>query len=179
MHVLNGLGQLVLGGLHERRVESTTHIEHQGALCTGGLHLLAGLVDTIDRARDDQLARAVVVGGDDHLAALRHLFANFLHLGVLQADDGGHGARILLASLLHGIGTGGHQLQTVLESQGTRDDEGRELTEGVAGHHALLEVLVEAGGSDHAVEEDGGLRHLGLLQLLVGASEHDGSDIET
>ena len=31
VHVLNGLGQLVLGGLHERRVESTTHIEHQGA----------------------------------------------------------------------------------------------------------------------------------------------------
>ena len=84
--------QLVLGGLHQWRVESTTHLQRQGTLGTSGLQLLASLVDGVDVTRDNQLTRVVVVGSyANALAHLADLSANLLDLLVGQTDDGSHG----------------------------------------------------------------------------------------
>lgn len=55
LSLLDGSLELVLGGLHQRRVERTAHLQRQGTLGTGGLQLLTSLVDGVDVARDNQL----------------------------------------------------------------------------------------------------------------------------
>ena len=50
LRLLDGSLEFVLGGLHQRRMEGTTHLQRQGALGTGSLQLLAGLIDGIDIA---------------------------------------------------------------------------------------------------------------------------------
>ena len=48
----------------------------------------------------------------------------------------------------------------------------------MASDHIGLELVAEAERTDDGVEEDGGLRDLGLLQLLVRPVEHDVRDAE-
>ena len=43
LRLLDGSLKLVLGRLHQRRVERATHLQHQCTLSTSGLQLLAGL----------------------------------------------------------------------------------------------------------------------------------------
>ena len=121
----NGCCQFLFGWLHQRRVERTAHLQRQGTLGTGGLQLLTSLADGIDVARDDQLAGVVLVGRHaDALAHLAHLSADLLDLLVGQTDDGSHRRGLSLAGLLHGHGTGVHQLQTVLERQRAGSHQG-------------------------------------------------------
>ena len=173
---LNGSSQFGTGGFHQRAVESATHLQGQGTLGTGSLHQFAGFVDAFDRAGDDNLARAVVVGSHADFTFITHLFANLFHLLVRQGDDGGHCGRMGLASLLHGHGTGIDQLQTVFEGQCAGHHEGGELAEGVSGGHLGLAAVAHAEGRDNRVQEDGGLCHLGLAQVLVRAAEHQVRD---
>ena len=91
LSLLNGGLQFVLGRLHQRRVEGTTHLQRHGTLGTGSLQLLASLVDGIDIARDNQLTWVVVVGRNHHaLAQLADFGANLFDLLVWQTDDGSH-----------------------------------------------------------------------------------------
>ena len=96
---------------------------------------------------------------------------------VFQAEDGGHRTGLCLAGGLHGHGTLRDELQAVFEREGTGHDQGRELTQrvscGSVGFHA------ERLGHDYRVKEYGGLRHFGLLELVVRAGEHDVRDTET
>ena len=127
--LLYGGLKFVLGGLHQRRVESTTNLQGQSALGTGFLQFLTGGIDGIYIARDNQLARTVVVGSNHYITIGRHFSADFLNLLIGQTDDGSHSTRVSLASLLHGIGAGSHQLQTILKAERTYCYKSRELTE--------------------------------------------------
>ena len=49
----------------------------------------------------------------------------------------------------------------------------------MACHHIGLELFAQTEGTDNAVEEDGGLRHLRLLQFLVSAFKHNVRDAKT
>ncbi len=49
----------------------------------------------------------------------------------------------------------------------------------MAGHHVGLELVAKALGEKHAVQEDGGLCHLGLLEVFLSAFEHEVCDTET
>ena len=62
LRILNGSLLLVLGRLHQRRVESTTHLQRQRTLGTGSLQLLASLVHSVNVTADNQLTRIIVVG---------------------------------------------------------------------------------------------------------------------
>ena len=147
--------------------------------CTafGLLHFLAGLVDTLDGAADDELSRTVVVGRDNHLA--RNGGADILDRLVVELEHGSHGGGMSLAAFLHGVGTGDDQTEAILETHGLGGDEGRELAQRVTADHVGTKGVAHISGQDGAVQEDGRLGHLGLLEVFGGAGKHQVSDTET
>ena len=176
---LNGGFELVLGVLHQGRMEGAAHGQHDGPLGTGFLNHLAGALHGLAVAGDDQLTGIVVVGGNhDALALLRDGGAMLLHLFVGHTDDGGHRTGIGLTALLHGHSAGAHQLETVGKRQGAGSRQSGEFTQRVTAHHVGLELVAQTHGLDHAVEEDGRLRHLRLAQILGRAFEHQIGDAE-
>lgn len=48
----------------------------------------------------------------------------------------------------------------------------------MTGYHVGTECVAEGLGQNHGVQEYGGLCHLGLLQVLVGAGKHEIGDTE-
>ena len=83
--------ELILCRLHQRRVESATHLQYEGTLGTCSLELLASLLDSLNISRDNELSRTVIVGRNDHaLTQLADLSTNLLYLLVGQSDDSSH-----------------------------------------------------------------------------------------
>ncbi len=83
--------ELILGWLHEWRVECATYLEHKCTLSTSSLQALASLFDSLYVTTDNQLTWAVIVGRYYHtLAQLANLGTNLLYLLVGQSDDGCH-----------------------------------------------------------------------------------------
>ena len=160
-------------------MERAAHGQHKGTLRAGLFQLGAGCVDGFFRTGDDELARAVVVGGNHHARLFAHGSADFFNLLVGQSDNGRHAAGVLLAGLLHGERTLRHEAQTVFKTQAASGGERRELAERMTCHHVGLESVAEAECAHHAVQEHSGLRHLRLFQFLVSALEHDVRDAET
>ena len=152
------------------------HLQWQGALGASLFELGARGLNGLKLTRDDHLARAVVVGGDTHTGDGG---ANLLDLFVGHADDGGHRAGSGLASLLHSQGARLDQLQTLLKRQGTSGNKCAELAQRVAGNHIGLEFVAHGQRQDYTVQEHCRLRHLGLLQVVLGAFKHQVGDAET
>ena len=48
----------------------------------------------------------------------------------------------------------------------------------MTGNHIGLELVADDFGKDHRVEEDSGLGHFGLLEVFLGAVEHQVRDAE-
>ena len=154
-------------------MECPAYGQAQGAACSGGLGLLAGSLYGLYGSRNDQLARAVVVGGyDDSVDRCANLFDH----AVLQAENSGHRARLGLAGCLHGHCTLRNELQTVLERKGSGNDKRREFAERVSG--CCVGLYAQRLGHDDRVEEYGRLGDFGLLELLVRTGEHDVGDTE-
>lgn len=181
----NSLGEFLLGRHHKGRMEGSADGKHESALGTGFFESLTGCVNGILMARNNKLAGAVVVGGDDNgiRGAYFGTYSLYLfrgkHFG--ESDDGSHGSWLRLAGFLHGGGTLGHKAQTVLEGETAGHDEGGELTERVASHHRGLHGILtpaKTEGGDDAVEEHCGLGDGGLAKLLVSAVEHNVGNIE-
>ena len=105
-------------------MERSAHRQAQRTARSGGLGFLAGGVYGLHGSRDHQLARAVVVGGDDHAVDRR---ADLLHDLVFQTENGGHRSGLRFAGGLHGHGALRNELQTVLERERSGDHEGREF----------------------------------------------------
>ena len=164
---LNGLGQFRAGRFHERGVERAAHRELDGALCTGGLELLAGGVDGLFLSGDDHLAGGVVVGGNHAGDA----GADLLNDIVPEFDDGGHGAGHFLAALLHFAGADGYQAQAVFPVHGSGGHQGAEFAQGVTGYHVRLLFLLH--GEQDAVQENGRLGNLGCPEVFFRTLEHD------
>ncbi len=171
---LDGLSEFGARGFHERGVECAADGELYGALGTFLGEDLASFVDALDGAGDDELAWAVVVGGHDAVDGC----ANALDGSVIETYDGSHGGRRSLASFLHCHGALGDEFETVGEGHCASCYESGELAEGVACDHIGFEGVAENLSEDYGVEEDGRLCDLGLAELLVGAGEHDISDLE-
>ena len=160
-------------------MERAAHGQHKGTFRAGLFQLGAGCVDGIFCTGDNELARAVVVGGNHHARLFAHGSADFFNLLVGQGYYGSHAAGVLLAGLLHGERTLRHKAQAVLETQAAGGGECGEFAERMTCHHVGLESVAEAECAHHAVQEHSGLRHLRLLQFLVRALEHDVRDAET
>ena len=78
---------------------------------------------------------------------------------------------------LHGHGALRNELQTVLERERSGDDQRREFAQRVS--CSRIGFYAERLGHDYRVKEYGGLRHFGLLELVVRAGEHDVRNTET
>ena len=78
--LLDGCLELILGRLHQRRVERATNLQRNGTLSTSSLQLLASLVDSLYVARDNQLTRVVVVSTNNNVALAVDASANLLNL---------------------------------------------------------------------------------------------------
>ena len=165
--------QFLPGGLHQRRVERTADGKPECAACSRGFEPFAGGIDRLRSARDDQLAGAVVVGCDYNAV---NGVAGLFDRAVLESEDGGHRPGLRLACLLHRCRTFGDQTQTVLEREGSRDHEGREFAQRVSGRRIGPDA--ERLGQNDRMKEYGGLRHAGLLELLVRSGEHDVGNAE-
>ena len=170
---LDGGFELHAGGFHQRRVERTADVQLQRAFRTGFGQFGAGGVDGLVAAGDHQLAGAVVVGRDDHTG---NRGANLFYDVVGQADDGGHRRRVLFAGLLHGHCAFRYEGQAVFEAEGAGGYQCAEFAQRVAGDHFGGEFRAERFGEDHRMQENSGLRNLGLFELFVGSGEHDVGD---
>ena len=73
-------------------------------------------------AGDDDLAGGVVVGDPDVLVGAA---AGDLDLLVVEAEHGGHGARLGQAGVVHRLGPFGHEAHAVVEAEGARWRSGR------------------------------------------------------
>ena len=129
-------------------------------------------------SRDDQLARAVIVGGNHQTVIGANLAAHLFNDLVGKSDDGCHRAGCSLAALLHSHSTSMNQTQAVLEGQRSGSHECRQLAQRVTSHHSGLEVVAHADSCYHAMQEHGRLCHLRLLQLFCRTIEHDVGDSE-
>ena len=125
-----GLAQVGACPLHERRVERTGDLDRHDALGAEALGQFAGLGDRFDRAGDHDLTRCVVVGDPD-VAFGTH--AGRLCVVVGDAEQGGHRPGCLLTGACHRLAVGDHELDPVIEAQGTAGDERGVLAQAVAG----------------------------------------------
>src|SRR5205814_5361549 len=102
---------------------------------------------------------------------------------IIQADDRGHTAGVLLAGFLHQAPTLAHQLKRVLEVQHASRDQRGELAQAVAGHQrwrpevaerpqSLLERL-KAGDTNR---QNSRLSVDRIVQLLLWAFEAEGRE---
>ena len=157
-------------------MESTTHLEGQCAACASLLEFLTGSLDSGNLTRDDHLTGTVIVGGDTDAVDGG---TDFLHLSVVQADDGSHRRGSSLTSLLHGQGTSLDQFQTLLKGQCASGNECRELAQRVTGNHIGIELVTHRERENHRVQEYSGLSDLGLLQVILGAFKHEVGDAES
>ena len=171
--LLNGSLKLILGGLHQRRMERTANFQRQCTLGTGCFQFLASLTDGIDITRNHQLTGVIIVGRNHDVALTVHLCTDLFHLLVGQTDDGCHRGRSGLTGFLHCHGSSIDELQSVLKAQRAGSHQCRELTERVSGCHVRLEGVAHAECADDAMEEHSGLRHFCLAQILVGTFKHN------
>ena len=116
------------GPLDERRVERARDAKPNRAARALELGLAAALVDRERLARDDDLARAVVVRGPD----IVDLVAERLDHAVGKAEDRRHRARVLLRRLGHRQPALAHQRDRVGDRQGAGRAERGELADRVA-----------------------------------------------
>ena len=151
-------------------MESTTHLERQGALHAAFLEHCAGSGHGFGFTRDHDLRRAVVVRGHHGAGGLAAHFLDQCGLG-RAADDSGHRTGDGLTAALHGVGTDGNQTDALLEGEGAGSYEGGEFAERVAGDHVGMDIGCQ--GEGHGMQEDGGLRHFRGLEVFVAAAEHD------
>ena len=131
-------------------------------------------------ARDDHLPRRVEIDGRHLFQAIgvRHgpgLVAGSLHVGVGQAQNGGHAAGTDRNGLLHGLGTQAHQTDGRIDVERTGSDQGGVLAQAVPSHEGRLGAAFRTPGSQagHAGQQHGGLCPGSQGQFLGGAFGDD------
>jgi hypothetical protein len=101
-------------------------------------------------------------------------------LGVVVADaqQGGHGARGILAGPGHGLAPSLDELEPVLEGQGARGHQGGVLAQTVPGTGGRGEAdALDRIEDDQAEDQRGHLRVLGPRELLNGRMEEEMSQV--
>ena len=173
---LDSIGEHGVSRLHERRVESATHLENESAASAGFFHLLASSLNTGNGTGNYHLSGAVVVGRSNDVVDSSADFLNFL---VGQSEDSRHSRRSFLTSTLHSHCTSGYELQTLLEGENTGSDKSRKFAERVTGNHVGLEIFAHSFCQNHRVQENSRLSNFGLFQFILGTGKHDVGDAET
>ena len=149
--------------VHQRGMERSGHLKANrlGAASPGQL---LGAFDGGDAPRQNRLLGPVLVGDGQDIAAAGHL-AHVPSLLQGHPDQGGHGAEILLGRLLHGTGSDGQGLQSVLEVHDPSGHQGGVLAERVARRRVAGDSL---GPQDRergqVTGEDGRLHDVGPSQ---------------
>ena len=134
-----------------------------------------GRLDAVGRAGDHDLARCVVVGDPDVLVGPA---AGHVDLVVVEAEDGGHRARLGRAGIVHGVGALDDEADAVVEAQRAGGGEGGVLAEAVAGAEAGLDAEALDGVEDHqAGDERGQLGVAGVAQLVGVGVEQEAGDV--
>ncbi len=138
-----------------------------------------GAFDTGFRAGDDDLPRRVDVGDGEDLA-LRRFFTDDPGLVGGRADERGHGPRADRDGLLHELPALAHDDRGIGRGKPADTDDGPVLAEGVAGHEIAADCaeVFQHGVNGGGDGQDGGLRVLGQLELVLGTFEAELGDRE-
>ena len=136
-----------------------------------GVH--AGGGDAFGRAGDHDLAGSVEVGDPDVAVGPA---AGDLDLVVVEAEHRGHGARVVVAGVVHRVGALADEAHAVVEAERAGGGECGVLAEAVAGAEARLDAeALDGVEHDQARHEGGELGVAGVLQLVgVGVEEQAG-----
>ena len=100
LDLVDCLAKPIAGGCHERRVEGAADRDPHRAFGTEFLGGGTRPVEIVGRSGDHDLTGGVVVGDP---GAARRLLAGDIDLIVVEAEDGGHGAVLLIGGGLHGV----------------------------------------------------------------------------
>ena len=123
--------------LHQRRVRRDADAQGHNRPCAGFADQLDGPVERGKFARDDELlGRIGVRHADDAAGFAGRLLASLLEALPLEANDGRHAARSVIALLLHQPSALADEPQRVAELQRAGRDQRRVLAQAVAGHEA-------------------------------------------
>ncbi len=140
-----------LRGLHQGAMEGRAYGKHDGAFCAAGLGQRGGLFDRGQCAGDDRLAGRVEICGRDGQAGLfGGLPADFVHLGGVEREDGGHGALTGGNGQLHGAAARLDGAHGVGKAEGSGGHVGAPLAEGVTGGQGRFNAMLgqHAPGGD-------------------------------
>ena len=167
--------QAVAGRRHERRVEGARDLQRHDLLGAQLLGVGGGRGDAVRRAGDDDLAGGVVVG-DPHVGV--GAAAGDVDLVVVEAEHGGHRARLGEPGLVHGVGPGDDEADAVVEAERAGGRQRGVLAEAVPGAEARLDAEALDGVEDHqAGDERGQLGVAGVPQLVGVGVEEQGGDV--
>ena len=100
LDLVDCLAKPIASGCHERRVEGAADRDSHRALGAEFLGGGTGPVEVVGRSGDHDLAGCVVVGDP---GVTRRLLAGDIDLVVVEPEDGGHGAVLLVGGGLHGV----------------------------------------------------------------------------
>ena len=171
------------GLLHERRVRRDADRQDQRAL---GAELLGDVRGRLDRgtlARHHDLAgRVAVRDGED--AVLRGAAGQLRQLGVVEAEDRGHGPVAARAARLHQAAALTDQSDAVGQREGARGDHRRVLAHRVAGvearvrdrHASRVGALMGGGQVRDRRRKERRLRVLRAVQRVLRALEGETRD---
>ena len=160
-------------------MERRRYRQRQRAAHAAFLRDIDRALDGALRAGDDDLSRRVDVGDGDDLA-LRRFFADRAHFFDGRPDQRGHAAGADRHGFLHEASARAHDRRRLGGREAADADDGAVLAEGVAGHEIAPRgaVLLEHGVKRGRDREDGRLRVLGELELILGTLEAERGDGE-
>ena len=175
LRVGDRLAQPVARRRHERRVERPGHRERHHLLRAELLGVRSGGRDSLGRPGDHDLAGSVEVG-DPHVAV--GAAAGDLDLVVVEAEDRGHRAGLILPGVVHGLGALGDEAHALVEARRAGGDERGVLAEAVAGaEHRVEAEALDRVEHHQARHERGELGVAGVLQLVGVGVEQQSRDV--
>ena len=175
LDLVDCLAKTIASGCHERRVEGTADRDSHRAFGAEFLGGGTGPVEVVRRSGDHDLAGGVVVG-DPGVA--RRLLAGDIDLVVVEAEDGGHGAVLLIGGRLHGVAAFVDELGGVGEVKHACRAQGAVLAERVAGMCGCFCAGAADGVEhDHRGHEGRQLRIAGHRQFVGIGVEQEVGDV--
>mmetsp|Transcript_99274 Transcript_99274/g.269798 ORF Transcript_99274/g.269798 Transcript_99274/m.269798 type:complete len:511 (+) Transcript_99274:51-1583(+) len=184
--LVQGLPELLLRRLHQRRVEAARGLENFCLQYASRHGLLLQHLYGLPRAGAREALREELVGDHAHAAwplRCRRLLAQLRDDVLVEASHRDHALRAERRSLLHRLAAQLHQPQAVLEAEDAGRAQRGVLAQRQAGRHAegpghLWPVQLQLLEPSHAGDEHCRLAVAGLLELRVGPVEAQVEDVE-
>ena len=175
VHLCERLAETIASRRHEGCVERAADGKAHRSLGPDLLRDLAGRLDGFGRSRDHHLAGSVVVG-DPHIPV--DPGARGADQVVVEPQNSGHGAVLLLGCHLHRLAALGDEPNGVLVRERARSAEGAVLTEAVARSEVGRHTRSLHGVQHHHRQNEGGqLAVARVFQLVRIGAQKQVSDI--